>query len=218
MPLRDTLAETVREAAELALHPRSQDALVRQEPQRQVIQQAAELWTLQTAPLRTEELVTAAAVCESPIEVAMLCALTLSGYDYWDELLFRADKREFGTTGRHFRDPSYQLIIEPQSQLGDFRVDFLLTGRLKHFHLDEKGGLGDFAYWEERKLVLECDGFDFHDRTREKASRDRERDRSLQSLGYRVYRYTGSDIWADVFKGAEEVAETLMDDRGWPSG
>jgi very-short-patch-repair endonuclease len=70
--------------------------------------------------------------------------------------------------------------------------------------------LGSYAGTVERRMVIECDGFDFHDRTRQQASRDRTRDRWLQSFGILVYRYTGGDIWADVFRHAEEADRVLM--------
>jgi very-short-patch-repair endonuclease len=60
-----------------------------------------------------------------------------------------------------------------------------------------------------KHLIVECDGHDFHDRTKEQASKDRARDRALQSLGYRVYRYTGSDLWRDVCVYAVEVVTAL---------
>ena len=58
-------------------------------------------------------------------------------------------------------------------------------------------------------MVIECDGHDFHDRTKAQASRDRARDRNLQSFGFLVYRYTGQDIWNDVFKHASEALADL---------
>jgi very-short-patch-repair endonuclease len=63
--------------------------------------------------------------------------------------------------------------------------------------------------WVDHKLVIECDGHDFHDRTKVQASRDRARDRTLQSLGFQVFRYTGADIWRDVMACATEVLDAL---------
>jgi hypothetical protein len=44
------------------------------------------------------------------------------------------------------------------------------------------------------RLIIECDGHEFHDRTRQQASNDRRRDRNMLSAGYPVFRYTGHDI------------------------
>ena len=68
-----------------------------------------------------------------------------------------------------------------------------------------------------KKMVVECDGHDFHDQSKEQARKDRGRDRMLQSLGSPVYRYTGSEIWADVFKCAYQAVRDLkrQADKEW---
>lgn len=53
--------------------------------------------------------------------------------------------------------------------------------------------------------IVECDGHDFHERTKEQAKRDRSRDRAFQSAGIPVFRFTGSEIYADSLKCAREV-------------
>ncbi len=58
-------------------------------------------------------------------------------------------------------------------------------------------------------MVIECDGHDFHERTKVQAKRDRERDRLLQSFGFLVYRCTGQEIWEDVFACATQAIDSL---------
>lgn len=50
---------------------------------------------------------------------------------------------------------------------------------------------------EERiiRIAVELDGHDFHEKTKEQAKRDKEKDRFLQSQDYFVARYTGSEIY-----------------------
>jgi very-short-patch-repair endonuclease len=57
-------------------------------------------------------------------------------------------------------------------------------------------------------LAVECDGHDFHERTKEQARRDRKRDRDLQALGYTVLRFTGSEIARDPRAVAKEIVHT----------
>lgn len=59
------------------------------------------------------------------------------------------------------------------------------------------------------RVVLECDGHDFHERTKEQAKRDRRRDRWMQSEGWIVLRFTGSEIWTDARACGEEVVKNL---------
>lgn len=65
--------------------------------------------------------------------------------------------------------------IEPQKNIGDYRVDFLITGGIP-------------------STVVECDGHDWHEKTRQQAAHDKKRDRYLQEQGHRVFHFTGSEI------------------------
>lgn len=55
------------------------------------------------------------------------------------------------------------------------------------------------------RAVVECDGHDFHERTKEQAARDRSRDRRLQAEGYRIFRFTGAELWRDPMACVKEV-------------
>lgn len=78
------------------------------------------------------------------------------------------------------------LAIVPQAQVCGYRVDFFVTD----------------GY---RNVVVECDGHDYHERTKEQASRDRSRDRRLQYHGHIVLRFTGAEIVRDTEACAAEV-------------
>jgi very-short-patch-repair endonuclease len=54
-------------------------------------------------------------------------------------------------------------------------------------------------------VVLEADGHDFHERTKEQAARDRSRDRAMTAAGITVLRFTGSEIWRDPMRCASEA-------------
>lgn len=54
----------------------------------------------------------------------------------------------------------------------------------------------DFAFLEQR-LVVEVDGHEFH-HTKKQRENDANRDRILTLLGWRVIRFTGSEIYRDV--------------------
>lgn len=134
------------------------------------------------------DLETALLQCGSPPERAMLHALAIVAWDWGDGVLFRT---EFGASGL-VATKGMWVEIEPQAQVGACRVDFLLTCRLR----DPPASA---------KLVVECDGHEWHERTREQAQRDGARDRYLQSNDLAVYRYTGAEVWKDVFAAAYEA-------------
>ena len=79
---------------------------------------------------------------------------------------------------------------------GDVAVDFVVED--SHF---QNGS--EFA--PRYRLAIELDGHDFHERTKEQAQRDKARDRALTEAGYRVLRFTGSEVWRDAGKCVDEV-------------
>jgi len=135
--------------------------------------------------------------CESEIERILYAAMIAQIYelDWWRFL-----PSEGGLPVDHAKllcpwvqkYPRFGCVsIHPQTLIGNYRVDFFV-----HFLGDSGASSG---------AVIECDGHDYHDLTKKQASRDRKRDRVLQDLGYRVLRFTGSDICRDPFGCAEEV-------------
>lgn len=115
---------------------------------------------------------------ESPIERVMLEALLAYGIVHHNKLPWLPDMLPRGATWK----------ITPQFQCAPYRLDFMLE---------------DLEY--DVKVAIECDGHDFHERTKEQAARDRARDRELQSRGYLVLRFTGSELYRDPWKCADEV-------------
>ena len=60
-------------------------------------------------------------------------------------------------------------------------------------------------YPELGRIIIECDGHEFHDRTRQQASNDRRRDRNMLSAGYPVFRYTDHDIHQNLDDICHEI-------------
>lgn len=82
------------------------------------------------------------------------------------------------------------IRIEPQRKLGPIRLDFLVSYP---------------CHTDLLEIAVECDGFNFHERTPEQASKDRARDRTLQMAGIKIFRFTGSEINASPMSCALEV-------------
>lgn len=132
--------------------------------------------------------------CESPIEGAMFAALAIAGFQECDRVesgFFR-----FGLDGID------TLAIEPQFKIDRFRVDFQVS-------LIERFGYGENDF-HKADVLVECDGHDYHERTKTQVKRDKSRDRKLQSLGHQVLHFTGSEIWNDPCGAALEVVHHLQ--------
>jgi very-short-patch-repair endonuclease len=88
----------------------------------------------------------------------------------------------------------YTPVLGQQIQVGAYRLDFCIASpSLEHF--DTVAHL----------LAVECDGHDFHERTKQQAARDKSRDRALLDHGIATIRFTGSEIWRDALKCANEA-------------
>lgn len=61
-------------------------------------------------------------------------------------------------------------------------------------------GPEDFSW-----IAIECDGHDYHERTKEQAASDRSRDRALTADGWRVARFTGSELFGNVAGCVDEL-------------
>lgn len=146
---------------------------------------------------------------QSPIEERLAIALAVmecpiyftprGGVYFHEPLPGWIDPVHAKTIGDTDNDESYAEWVDiiPQQKVEGYRVDFLIIAK---FH--DTGT-------KVHRIVVECDGHDFHERTKEQAQRDREMDRKLQQAGYRVFRFTGSDIFRDACKCVEEVRRYL---------
>ena len=85
-----------------------------------------------------------------------------------------------------------KLLIVAQHQLGRFRADFALM---------MEGG---------RKLIIECDGIEWHDRTNQQFVSERQRERDILILGWPVMRFTGSEIMRNPEACAADVAAFMI--------
>lgn len=121
---------------------------------------------------------------DSPIEGEFLDSFCALSGEYGFLVAKRSGARE-GT-----------ILVRPQAWVAErYRADFLIA---YHF------------FGSDFQAVIECDGHDFHERTKEQARRDKKRDRDLQKLGYEVFRFTGSEIRRDPRTAAYDVLDAIM--------
>lgn len=99
------------------------------------------------------------------------------------------------------------FVIIPQFQIGAYRVDFIAYMAIP-------------AHCKPSIVVIECDGHDFHDKDKKQRSYEKKREREIQKLGYRIFRFTGSDITESPYSCAKEiievVAKTMFEDEERP--
>lgn len=64
----------------------------------------------------------------------------------------------------------------------------------KKYRSDFSAYILDTTDDREHGFIIECDGHDFHEKTKEQAQRDKERDRLFTKNGYTIIHFTGSEI------------------------
>ena len=90
------------------------------------------------------------------------------------------------------------LGIKPQKQIGKYRVDFSVyygtyptnEKRIKAPKRSQQHPAGMIM----SEVIVECDSQEFHERTERERRYEKARDRYLQSNGFVVFHYTGSEI------------------------
>lgn len=129
------------------------------------------------------------APCSSPIERVFITAL-YTEYHVADGVYF------YGAGGDFSPPPFEGLHIYPQVKIDGYCLDFLCANMRAN---------GSINY-----TVIECDGHDFHERTKQQASHDKARDRHFQRKGWKVIRFTGSDIWRGPAGAASDAFEIAI--------
>jgi very-short-patch-repair endonuclease len=138
------------------------------------------------------------AFCESPIELMLGAALSwaINGYDQL-RFLCPGTLYEFleGESHQSKLNNTFATYFAPQVKIEMYRLDFLAASCCH--------GLVHYT-------AIECDGHDYHERTKGQASRDKKRDRALLGLGIPTLRFTGSDIHYKLNECVEEIEEFLF--------
>lgn len=122
--------------------------------------------------------------CESPIE--QLLALELE---------------RIGLENIYNFNPFIDVIgIQKQQEIKGknkkYRVDFLIPVVYKN--------------QENKCFVIECDGYEFHQKTKKQVEEDNKRQRELQKLGYEVIRFSGTEIYHKPYQCAMEIKNIIM--------
>lgn len=139
--------------------------------------------------------------CQSPIEEKFAAALLdwFGGEDS-DQITFR-ESCDLGVLIKAYAGTTQ--IFPPvgcaaQVHAGNYIVDFMFVA--------QRAGGG-----HPLMVAVECDGHEFHARTKQQVARDRSRDRTLTSCGIHVMRFTGSEIHHDATACADEAYNAIYD-------
>ena len=120
--------------------------------------------------------------CRSPIEIIFLLAYNLIRCDegFPDVPIY----------------PQYEICVGKKKYIADFAF------------IAEDSSEATLVH-DDFKLVIECDGHDFHEKTKDQVTHDNEREYDLKMAGYEVLRFSGSQIYNKPFKCARQTYDYI---------
>jgi hypothetical protein len=167
--------------------------------------------------------------CESPIEKLFLQAWinktylenSIKSYDAFEFHAYNSDfilndrfKESITARVKRLGLISYSYLV-PQFKIDKYRIDFLIV--CCHASLPLIMEFDDFFTENYKdyektyffKVLIECDGFEYHGKSKEQFIKDREKDRFLKYLGYDVLRFSGTELYKNPDQCLEETIQIL---------
>lgn len=117
-------------------------------------------------------------------------------FEYFTQFWSHPSKLVFDDL-QYFDQKPNTINVFAQVPVDNYRADFICVMKMQSRDLPPK-----LQY-----LGIECDGHDFHEKTKEQAARDKSRDRSFLLRGIPCMRFAGSEIWKDAYACATQVDE-----------
>jgi very-short-patch-repair endonuclease len=132
--------------------------------------------------------------------------------------------QEFLSTSNEIESRFFMSLLELPITGAVFNGSFVFWYDSKRYeltpqHIDmsmSKRYRADFVLYVFRydnmlcQIIIEIDGHDYHNLTKEQAQRDRTRDREFAKKGYTVLRFTGSEVFVKPILCWQEILDTSI--------
>uniref|UniRef100_A0A6H1ZBQ1 Restriction endonuclease type II-like domain-containing protein n=1 Tax=viral metagenome TaxID=1070528 RepID=A0A6H1ZBQ1_9ZZZZ len=127
---------------------------------------------------------------QSPIEeLFLLSFLSVCSYYWFDSTCYDAGRNIIMVKAVLY---GRNIFIVPQHKICKYRVDFL------------------FVLNNEKQFIVECDGHDFHEKTKKQVTKDKSREREFVKIGLTVVRFSGSEIYNSPFKCVRDLEDMFI--------
>lgn len=111
-----------------------------------------------------------------------------------------AEVNYFAVSDDEDNNDAGSLLLIPQYEIKPYRADFFCS----FVSIDGNKSAN--------KVLIECDGHAFHDKDKRQRAYEKRRERDLQRLGFKVFRFTGSEIVAAPYTCAIEIISLFAGD------
>lgn len=124
--------------------------------------------------------------CESPIE--QMLSIELKNLHLENSIYFNPNLEIVG----------FEKQCEIECGENKYRVDFLIP----------------VIFYKNiyRCYIVECDGYEFHQKTKEQVENDYIRQRNIEMKGYRIIKFTGSEVFKDANNCVTEILKYIQKD------
>lgn len=98
-----------------------------------------------------------------------------------------------------------KLYFEPQVEIQTKNKKYIVD-----FYIESDSCINKFIK-KDFKLIIECDGYNFHQKTKKQVDYDNQREYDLKMEKYEILRFSGSKIYNEPIKCAEEILEYIRE-------
>lgn len=125
-------------------------------------------------------------------------------------VLYIKDKKIFDSEDVTLRSPLEEKFWRSYRD-GKYRNKMRLTPNLHFKGTGKRGFFGDFVD-EQNRIIIEIDGWKWHN-TKKSFISDRKRERELESLGYKLIRFAGVEVYNDPDHCVEQTYNFIKKTR-----
>jgi len=142
---------------------------------------------------------------QSPLEAVLAAAIHVVGENVTDEAVILGWCESESGEHRELKACADAISVCQQHRVDPYRIDIMVSG---YRHVPEISAVQHMA-----SVAVEVDGHEFHEKTKEQAQHDKAKDRAIQLAGYKVFRYTGAEVWRDPIRCAQQVVAAALGQR-----
>ena len=169
---------------------------------KRIIGQQAETLAVLTEKFRedlSEGIDNAVNECQSPIEQELLLAMIRESLSHSSAVAIGGSISIITEVHHNIADVGLHIYIIPQYKTGPYIADFMVECF--------RGSMWDTA--KKSSLLIECDGHDFHEKTKKQVVHGKKRDRYFTKHGYKFMHFSGSEIFNNSDGCAKQIIELV---------